>query len=167
MVCSLTVGKKRYRDVEEDIIRISGELTSLSESLKDCMNKDAEAFEPLSKAYSIPKDEPGRDETMEKCLKDAASVPCEILDLACRVMPLLEELEVKGSRLAVSDAAVGAVMCRAAIQGAAANIYINTASMKDRGYAEEINKKTIQAVSEYCLRADDLFNRVTGGMING
>lgn len=167
MVCSLTTGKKKYRDVEEDICRIADELASLRDSLSDCINRDAEAFEPLSRAYSIPKDEPGRDETMEECLRNAAAVPYEILELSCKAIPLLEELGEKGSRLAISDAAVGAVMCRAAIQGTAANIYINTKSMKDLAYAEDLNRKTLSAVSEFCARAEKLYNDITGGMING
>ena len=167
MVCSLTTGKKKYRDVEEDIQRITSELSSLRDRLLECVNRDAEAFEPLSRAYSIPKDQPDRQEIMEECLRNAAAVPFEILELSCKAIPLLEELEEKGSRLAVSDAAVGAAMSRAAIQGAAANVYINTALMKDREYAEELNGKTVPAVSEFCARADNLYNKITGGMING
>lgn len=161
MVCSLTVGKKKYKDVEEDILKISDELVSLSESLLDCINEDAVAFEPLSLAYSIPKDDPSRQETMEKCLRDAASVPFRITELSCRAIPLLEELAEKGSRLAVSDAATGAVICRAAIMGAAANVYVNTSSMNDRGYAKDLENRTEQLVTEFCPRADSLYEHIT------
>lgn len=164
MVCSLTVGKKRYRDVEEDIIRISGELIALRDSLMECINKDAVAFEPLSRAYSIPKDTPGRQETLEECLRTAAGAPYEIVELSCRVIPLLEELAEKGSRLAVSDAATGAVICRAAIQGAAANVYVNTALMTDREYAKELERKTEEAAQEFCSRADRLYEEITRSM---
>ena len=75
MVGSLTVGKKKYADVEEDIKALMAEMTELSDKLAACVNKDAELFAPLAEAYSIPKDAPGRDETLEKCLRDAASAP--------------------------------------------------------------------------------------------
>ena len=164
MVCSLTVGKKRYKDVEEDILKISDELGFLSSDLLDCINEDAVAFEPLSRAYSIPKDDPTRAEIMEKCLKDAASVPFRIVELSCKAIPLLEELAEKGSRLAVSDAATGAVICRAAIMGGAANVYVNTSSMTDREYAKELESKTDQLVTEFCSRADDLYEQITRRM---
>ncbi len=164
MVCSLTVGKKKYKEVEEEIISLSEQLQEICDRLADCINRDAEAFAPLAEAYSIPAGTPGRNIVMENCLRQAASVPCEILELSCGVVPILERLAEIGSRNVVSDAATGAVMCRAAIQGAAANIYVNTALMKDRGYAEELNSKTEQAVTESCAAADRLFDSIIGGI---
>ncbi|MBQ5341932.1 MAG: cyclodeaminase/cyclohydrolase family protein [Oscillospiraceae bacterium] len=166
MVCSLTVGKKKYRDVEEDILKISDELGALSGNLLDCINEDAVAFEPLSRAYSIPKEDPSRQDTMEKCLRDAASVPFRIVELSCQAIPLLEELAKKGSRLAVSDAATGAVICRSAIMGAAANVYVNTSSMVDREYAKALESRTEHLVTEFCPRADSLYEQITAKMKN-
>ncbi|MBP0969285.1 MAG: cyclodeaminase/cyclohydrolase family protein [Oscillospiraceae bacterium] len=164
MVCSLTVGKKKYRDVEADIISIAQELGSIRDSLAECITKDAVAFEPLSRAYSLPKDDPDRDTIMEDCLKKAASVPFEILELSCKALPFMEELAAKGSTLAVSDAAVGAAMLRTAAQGAAANIYINTALMKDRGYAGSLNEKTESMTAECCEKADLLYTKIADGL---
>ena len=78
MVGELTVGKKKYADVEEDVKALMAKAQDLRVRLLDCVKKDAEAFEPLSKAYGIPKDNPSRDEVMEKCLRDAAAAPLEI-----------------------------------------------------------------------------------------
>ena len=66
------------------------------------------AFEPLSRAYGIPKDDPARDGIMEKCLHDAAAVPMEIAELSAKVIELQEEFAAKGSKLMVSDAGCGA-----------------------------------------------------------
>ena len=119
MVGALTVGKKKYADVEEDIKALMVKGDELREKLLECINKDAVAFEPLSKAYGIPKDDPTRDEVMEKCLHDAAQVPFEILCLCCEVIELQVDFVAKGSALAVSDAGTGVVIAKAALQGAA------------------------------------------------
>ncbi len=159
MVGALTVGKKKYADVEEDIKTLMAEMTELSASLADCVNKDAELFEPLSKAYGIPKDTPGRDETLEKCLKDAAGAPLEIMKLTCRAIELLEEFAAKGSRLMVSDAATGSAICRGALQGAAVNVRVNTRLMKDREYAEKLDADTEAMLKEYSGRAEAVFEK--------
>ena len=92
MVGELTVGKKKYADVEEDVKALMARAQELRVKLLDCVNKDAEAFEPLSRAYGIPKDDPTRDEVMEKCLRDAAAAPLEILDLCCEAIELQRDL---------------------------------------------------------------------------
>lgn len=158
MVGSLTAGKKRYADVEEDIKRLMTEMRDISNQLAVCVNKDAEMFAPLAEAYGIPKDEKGRDETLEKCLRAAASVPYEIMELCSRAIVLLEEFAVKGSKLVVSDAAVGAALCRGALLGAAVNIKVNTRLMKNRDYAEALDAKADAMVAEYEGRAEAVFN---------
>ena len=80
MVGELTVGKKKYEDVEDEIKACMERAQSLRVRLLDCIQKDAEAFEPLSKAYGIPKDAPGREETLEQCLHDAAKLDTHIDD---------------------------------------------------------------------------------------
>lgn len=158
MVGSLTVGKKKYADVEEEIKDLMAEMTDLSGKLAACVNKDAEMFAPLAEAYRIPKDAPDRDEILEKCLRDAASAPFEIMELSCKAIELLEEFAVKGSKMVVSDAATGAVLCKGAIYGAAINVRVNTRLMKDREYAEYIDDRTYAMIAEYSDRADEVFN---------
>ncbi len=157
MVGQFTVGKKKYADVEEDIIQLMDQAEVLRKSLLNCIEEDAKAFEPLSKAYGIPKDDPSRDEIMEKCLKDAAGVPLDILELACKAVDLQREFANKGSKLMISDAATGVAMLAGAIKGAAVNVKINTSSMKDRKYAEALDKKVEALVSDYVKKADDIY----------
>ena len=95
MVGEFTVGKKKYADVEPDIISLMKKANDLRDRLLDCIEEDAIAFEPLSVAYSIPKDDPTRDEVMEKCLKDAAQVPFKILTLGCSVLICRENLQTR------------------------------------------------------------------------
>lgn len=162
MVGELTVGKKKYADVEEDVKALMARAQELRVRLLSCVNKDAEAFEPLSRAYGIPKDDPTRDEVMEKCLRDAAAAPLEILDLCCEAIDLQKEFAAKGSVLAVSDAATGVVFCWSAMYGAAVNVKVNTKSMKDRAYAERINAHVDAQMAKYRSLAEKVYQDVYG-----
>lgn len=164
MVGSLTVGKKRYVDVEEDIIRCKKEADEITKRLLELVAKDAEVFEPLSKAYSLPKSTPEelakKEEVMAVVLKDACEVPLEIMKTCARGLDLMEEFAEKGSRIALSDAGVGATLLKSALQGASLNIYINTKSMKDCVLAQQLNDETDSLRKTYEKKADEIFENV-------
>jgi len=160
MVGELTVGKKKYADVEEDVKALMERAQDLRVRLLACVNKDAEAFEPLSRAYGIPKEDPARDEIMEQCLRDAAAAPLEILDLCCEAIELQREFADKGSALAISDAATGVVFCWSAMYGAAVNVKVNTKSMKDRAYADQINAHVDAQMAKYWPVAEKVYEDV-------
>lgn len=160
MVGEFTVGKPKYADVEEDMKVLMEEAQKLREELLDCIDADAKAFEPLSKAYAIPKDDPDKDAVMEKCLKDAAKVPMRILVLSCEAIEMQQKFAEMGSKIVISDAATGVMMCRAAIQGAAVNVKINTKSMKDRDFAEAMNAQVDELTAKYTMMADDIYETI-------
>ena len=160
MVGEFTVGKKKYADVEPEIKALMEKAQDLRVQLLECIQDDAVAFEPLSKAYSIPAEDPSRPEIMEKCLRDAAAVPYKILELCCQAVDLQRVFADKGSVIMISDAATGAAMLEGAIRGAAINVRINTKSMKDRAYAEELNSKVDSLVNEYSKKATEIYNDV-------
>ncbi|MDR2605811.1 MAG: cyclodeaminase/cyclohydrolase family protein [Oscillospiraceae bacterium] len=160
MVASLTLGKKKYADVEADILRLQAEATALQNKLLELVDKDAEDFEPLSKAYGIPKDDPNRAEIMESALKAACETPLEIMRCCATAIDVIEELAEKGSTLAISDAAVGAVFAGAALQGASYNVYINTKSLTDRAAADRLNAEADELNSIYVLKAEKISSAV-------
>ena len=161
MVGSLTLGKKKYADVEADIVALKGRADRLQAELLELVQKDAEMFEPLSKAYGLPKEtEEQRAEKariMEAALKDACGVPLEIMEKCCEAIELHRDFAAKGSALAISDVGVGVTCCRAALLGASLNVFINTKSMTDRACAEEINGKAEEMLSKYVALADEIF----------
>ncbi len=163
MVGEFTVGKKSYADVEEEMQALMRKAQELRKALLSCVEEDAKAFEPLSKAYALPKDDPQRDTVMEACLKAAAEVPMKILRLSCEAVSLQKEFAAKGSRLMISDAATGAAICRAAIQGAAMNVKVNTGLMKDRAYAEKLDAEVDERMQTYTKLADEVFLSVYSG----
>lgn len=160
MVGNFTVGKKQYADVEPDIKRIMGEAEEIRLALLSCVDEDAAAFEPLSQAYKIPKDDPGRAETLEKCLRSAAAVPMKILELSCRAIELQRELSEKGSAAIISDAGTGVVFCWSALYGAALNVKVNTKLMADRQYAGELNERVDALTDKYWKMADEVYESV-------
>ncbi len=164
MVGSLTVGKKKYADVEEEMYELKAKCDVLQAELLALIEKDAEVFEPLAKAYGLPKEteeeKAEKERVMAIVLKDACAVPMEIMVKCCDALELIKEFAAKGSKLAISDAGVGAVFCKAAIQGASLNVFINTKSMKDRALAEQLNAKAIAMLEKYPPMADEIFNAV-------
>ena len=145
MVGNLTTGKKKYADVEEEICESMKKLEQLRDKLTRLVDEVAKAFDPLSKAYGMPKETEEqkklKEQVMETALREACRVPLEIMEVSIEVMELLQVLEEKGSRLAVSDAGVGILFAKTSLEGASLNVFINTRLMKDRQYAEELNQR--------------------------
>ncbi len=163
MVGSLTVGKKKYAEVEEEIIALKAKCDALQTELLNQVEADDEGFVPLAKAYGIPKDDPNRDRILEEATVIACKVPMHIMELCCEALDYIAVFAAKGSRLAVSDAGCGAVCCKAALQAASLNVFINTKSLKNREVAEELNTKANQMLNKYCQLADEIFNEVKAG----
>ena len=132
MVSNLTLGKKKYAEYQDRIQEYLLKLTKINQKLVQDIKKDADAFAPLARAYAIPKDDPDRESIMEEALVNAAKAPMGILKDLEEILPIMEDLCVIGSKLAISDVAVAATACRAAYEGAVMNIFINTKSMKNR-----------------------------------
>jgi len=168
MVANLTLGKKKYQDVQEDIQRIIKDAEALRAELTALVEKDAEVFEPLSKAYGLPKDteeeQRHKAEVLERALKAASQVPYEIMERSMQAMELHAELAKKGTRIAVSDVGVGVQFCKAALMGASLNVYINTKLMKDRAYAEDLNRKVDAMLRQGMDTADRIYAEVEGSL---
>lgn len=164
MVCNLTLGKKKYAEVENEISEILMQTEKLRNKLYLQVERDAEVFEPLSKAYGLPREteeeKAEKERVMEEALKLACSVPLEIAELSFEAIKLHSKLLPIGSRIAVSDVGVGVALCRSALLGAVLNIYINTKSMADRKYAEEINEKARKLVADGVALADKVYDGV-------
>lgn len=161
MVGNLTLGKKKYAEVQEDITALNQRAEALRADFLALIDADAEAFKPLSKAYGIPKDEPKRGEVMEAALMRAAEPPLEIMRKCVKALELIAEYAAKGSALAISDAGCAAAITRAACEAAALNVFVNTKPMRDREKAGEINREANELLQK-CALAREIYNDVTG-----
>ena len=163
MVGSLTVGKKKYADVEAEIIALQARCDALQKELLDQVEADDKGFVPLAKAYGIPKDDPNRDAILEEATVTACAVPMHIMELCCQALDCVAVFAAKGSRLTVSDAGCAAVCCKAALQAASLNVFINTKTLKNRDVAEEMNRQANLMLNKYCQMADEIFGEVKAG----
>ncbi len=160
MVCGLTFGKRKYARYEEDLKRIADRASELRLELLCLIDEDAAAFEPLSRAYAVPKDAPERAEVMERALKTACRPPMDIAERCKEVLGLLLELSAKGSAIAVSDVGAGAQLARAAALAAGLNVRINAKSMADRQYAETLLSR-LDGIESACARlAESAYGKV-------
>lgn len=165
MVTNLTFGKKKYLEYTFELTDIRKELEILRINLLGCINKDAQAFEPLAKVYALPKDSEGYEEKMEECLRKAAEPPFLILKYAARIIELDERLGQIGSKLAVSDAATSVMLAHGVLYATYVNVLVNTRLMKDRDQANYLNEESVKILDEYSVMAlniyDDICKRLT------
>lgn len=164
MVANLTIGKKRYAQVEDEIRGLLARLEQLQQELVRLADQDEEVFEPLSQAYSMPKsteeERAVKEKVMEERLLAATLVPLDIMKKSSQMLDIMDVLAVKGSRMAVSDVGVGVQFVRTAVLGAVMNVYINTKSMKDRSRAQALNQEADQLLEETKVKADRIYETV-------
>ena len=136
----------------------------LTHDLASLVQRDADVFLPLSKAYAMPRateqEREVRGEVMEEALWAASLVPLDIMKTAYQGLLIHEELAEKGSRLAISDVGVGVQLLKAAILGASMNIFINTKSMVDRVRAAEIEEDARRLIADGTRLADQVYHKV-------
>ncbi|PRR86974.1 cyclodeaminase/cyclohydrolase family protein [Clostridium luticellarii] len=164
MVCNLTIGKKKYAQYDEKVKGILKKATDLQDELLKLMDEDAECFLPLSKAYGMPKETEQekklKSETLEKCLKEACSVPVNIVKKAYEAVELHEALVDNCSKLAISDVGVGVQCLKAAIIGAQLNVIINLNSIKDNEYVDRVKGEIEPLIKNGIKIADEVYEKV-------
>ncbi|MEY8231142.1 cyclodeaminase/cyclohydrolase family protein [Oscillospiraceae bacterium 50-16] len=160
MVANYTVGKRKYAAVEEEVQDILARMEELRKKLLELVEEDAAAFEPLSRAYAIPKDDPSREEEMERCLRRAAGPPMELVRLSCQAIGLHQELLHKGSAMILSDVGTGVILCWGALYGGWLNLKVNTKPMSDQTCAQSLNQEADALVGEYWKIAEQVYESV-------
>ena len=164
MVANLTIGKKKYALVEDEIKELAERMKGIQGQFSALADQDAKVFAPLAKCYSLPsgteEEKAYKAEVMEARLLDASLVPMEIMEKASEMLEIMDILADKGSRMAVSDVGVGVQFIRTALLGAVMNVYINTRSMKNREKAEEMNEKAERLIKEGTEAADRIYQKV-------
>ncbi|MDR3136348.1 MAG: cyclodeaminase/cyclohydrolase family protein [Coriobacteriales bacterium] len=166
MVGALTVGKPKYAAVQTEIADLMRRADVLQQALLELVARDAEVFESLTRAYRLPfstkEERLTRAQVTEECLRECCAVPLRIMERCCEAIDLHEQFALKGTILAISDVGVGVICCKAALQGASLNVFINTQSMADRDHAAKINARADKLLKKYANKADALFLEVAG-----
>jgi len=164
MVGNLTVGKKKYADVEDEVKELLEKGSKIIEDLKSLVDKDAEVFEPLSKAYGLPKDTPEqvahKEKIMEECSIEACSVPLEIMRRSYEGIKIHERMGQIGSKLAISDVGCGVVFLKAALISGQLNVLINLGAIRNEKFLKETTAEMNRLVEEGSKTADETLKLV-------
>ena len=142
MVARLSIGKKKYADVEDEMKKVLAEAESLRADLTNAVEEDANSFKAIMQAFKFPKgsdeEKAIRSEAIQNATFDASQVPLNTAHDAVLVMELALLVAQKGNLNAITDAASGAAMARAALSAAGYNVRINLSSLKDKALAESL-----------------------------
>ncbi len=164
MVGNLTVGKKKYADVEEEVKELIEKGNKIINELETLVDKDAEVFEPLSKAYGLPKNTPEeakiKEETMERCCKVACSVPMEIMRKAYEGIKVHNRMGQIGTMIAISDVGCGVVFLKSALIAGKLNVIINLNTIKDTDFINKTKEEMDKLLEEGTRLADETLDLV-------
>jgi methenyltetrahydrofolate cyclohydrolase len=152
MVCNLTIGKKKYAEVEQQITYTKDKLLSLQNEFNRLAGEDNKAFESVMDAFKLPKDTDEqkalRQEKIEEATMHAAAIPSEVIQTCTITYPLIRTVSDKGNQNGVSDAAVALSLLQTAAQGAYMNVLINCSTLTNRTAGEEIFKRSEVLLNE-------------------
>ena len=164
MVCELTVGKKQFAEVREDLLAVQAKATDLQKRFLDVMDRDTDAFLVVSNAFAMPKatdeEKAARSAAIQKGLEGCTATPFEMMELAAETIELTESLLGRFNTASASDLGVGALSLRTAVQGAWLNVLINIGSLKNKELAENYRAKGQLLVDEVVAAADRVYEIV-------
>jgi len=152
MVANLTVGRKGFEEVEEEMKQITQKASEYREKFLKDIDKDAEAFNKVMGDK--------RKQIIQEEFKNAALVPLEVAKDTVRLMEFIAKIVEKGNKNAISDGAVAVMMARTAVLGALYNIKINLQSIKDEDFVSRIS----QQVHELELKAIEEEKKILGNV---
>lgn len=168
MVCSLTVGKKKYAGYEELARSVQAQANELKTRFVDVMDRDTEAFNVVSAAFGMPKatdeEKAARSAAIQEGLKGCTRTPFEMMELAVEALELTASVLGKSNDSAASDLGVSALSLRSAIQGAWLNVLINIGSLKDKELAEDYRTRGQALLDKALPLADQIYETVVKTM---
>ena len=164
MVASLTIGKKKYMDVEERMRELAGEMSAYRSRFVNDIDRDADAYRKVMEAYRLPKESETemvkRNEAIQLAMTSASLVPMEVAENALEMLILLAETLEKGNSNTVTDGLVGAMTCRTAIMGALFNVRTNLGGITDENFVGLMNDKCDRMEREALTIEEALIRRV-------
>ena len=145
MVANLTVGRKKYAEVNDLMQELSTRFEKLSQKLIEDVDRDSDAYNRVFAAFKLPKETDEekqlRSEAIQKETKYAAQVPMEVARAVYEVLPQIDAIAQKGNSNAVTDACVSMMCARTAILGALLNVRINLTSIKDEAFVNAMREE--------------------------
>lgn len=166
MVCRLTIGKKGYEAVSDEMQAILPRAEELQRQLRDLMQADADAYARVMSAYQLPKSTDAekitRTQAIQTALKHASAVPMQVAELCTQVMELTRPIAEKGNKNAASDGGVGALIAEAGLRGATFNVLINLGSIDDAEFVNTHRTRARQLLTQAEQRKNEILKIVEG-----
>lgn len=164
MVANLTVGKKKYVEVEAEMQEIAKAFGEKRDELIKDIDRDSDAYNKVMEAFKLPKETEteieARKNAIQEATKQAALVPLEVAKKAFGLMETIEKVVVKGNQNAVTDGAVAAMMARTAVLSALYNVKINLGSIKDSDFVEKVSKEVTELETKIEVIEKDILSKV-------
>ena len=164
MVCNLTIGKKKYADVEKEIISVKEKLESYQKIFIELGVKDNAAFDKVMEAFILPKETESEIKTRSKKIEDAtigaADIPAQVMKTCSDILSLLKVIIDKGNKNSLSDAGVAVTLIGTSAKSAYLNVLINCASLANQTIANEIKKRADVQMEEISRSSDFLVEQV-------
>ncbi len=152
MVANLTVGKREYEAVREQMVEVAVKAQTLKDNLLRAVDRDTQAFNKVMDAFRLPKTTPDqareKDRALEEASKEATLVPLDVAGMAVEAVKLAREAALKGNRNSVSDAGVAGLVAQAAGEGAYYNVLINLPGIKDKAFKAKVQAKVLRLKKE-------------------
>lgn len=170
MVCNLTIGKKKYAEVENEMKEISINLESYKNDFLKLADEDNKAFEQVMSAFRLPKETEEENKTrsakIEEATIQAAVIPSNVIEACRSLIPLIKTIASKGNQNSVSDAGVAATFLKTASEGAYLNVMINCSSLSNKTYAAEFLKKSEVAYNEVKMQAEKILDEIKKTLVD-
>lgn len=165
MVTALTIGRKKYADVEEDMLALAPKMEDARLKFLGYIDEDAEAYQLVFDAFKLPKETDEEKEIRKKHIQDAtlvaALVPLHVAETAVGIMDAIMEIATKGNQNAITDACVAMMCARTAAFGAILNVRINLGGLDDREKAKELEDRCLALHDEAEVKEAALLNTVS------
>jgi formiminotetrahydrofolate cyclodeaminase len=166
MVCNLTIGKKNYAEVEEELKSVLAQAEELRERLTDMIRADIEVFNQVMGAYAMSKDteeqQALRSEAIQSALRAATEVPLSCARACAEAIELSKVIAEKGNLNVISDAGVAVLAAYAALRSAALNVYINVKGIKDQVFVEERLAELNRILEGIDVMTEEVYQLVKG-----
>ena len=164
MVCNLTIGKKKYVDVESEMIRLKEKIENLQKGFIELGQKDNASFDKVMEAFKLPKETEQEKNLRAKAIEEATigatSAPMEVIQSSKTLLPILEIIIDKGNKNSLSDAGVAVALTRTAANSAYLNVLINCSSLSNQTIANELKKTADILIEEVIRTSDRLFEQI-------
>ena len=164
MVTGLTIGKKGYEASEEVMQHAQTLTTRFQKEFIALIDKDSEAYDEVFACFKFPKatdeEKAARSAAIQEATKYAALVPMQVARNAYELMSVIADVARLGNRNAVTDACVAMMSARTAVLGALLNVRINLGSIKDKTFADELQREADVLERLACEREKEVLDVV-------